>query len=98
LVGKCIERKKLVIESFKSAEDFREKMINSYNYTVNEMKDRSPERRSYLCYPLIDSNSAVKGVIFFDAVKPNVFSANEDKHENQLIRKVARKIYDIYFD
>jgi hypothetical protein len=96
LVSKCIEKKKLVIESFSSDEEYRMKMVTEYNYTKVELQDRSADRRSYLCYPLVNNHTnIVMGVIYLDATKPNVYSDDPTLADNLIIKEVASSIYDI---
>ena len=95
LVGVCIEKKKLVVESFNSDEEFKNKMITKYNYSASEIQEISPERKSYLCYPILN-DTIVEGILFFDSVQPNVFNNNADDYKNKLIQKVSRAIQDAF--
>lgn len=97
LVGKCIEKKRLVVESFDSDEEFKEKMIRKYNYSADEIKEISPERKSYLCYPILN-DTVVEGILFFDSVQPNTFNNNKNDYKNKLIQKVSRAIQDAFSD
>jgi len=67
------------VENFDTEEEYREKMFNKYGYTEEEMKKRTRDRRSYLCYPILsDDNDKVIGILYFDSNISNTFRLNED--------------------
>jgi hypothetical protein len=62
------------VENFASDEENRRRMIAEYNYSLSELGDRRADRRSYACYPLLDKNHKVLGLIYFDSNVPGTFT------------------------
>jgi hypothetical protein len=75
IIGKCYREKEIEIVNFSSAEDFRERMMKDFGYTEDEIKKRTPDRRSYYCYPFFDERKMnVIGLAYFDSSQYNVFT------------------------
>ena len=47
-------------------------MVDDYNYTSEQMRERTTDRRSYLCMPIMD-NEKVAALFYLDARTVNAF-------------------------
>src|SRR5205807_8865171 len=66
IIGKVYSLKAPRVENFASDAEYRTRMVSEYNYTISEVMERTADRRSYLCYPIVDENHNVLGLIYFD--------------------------------
>jgi hypothetical protein len=72
IIGKVYSIKAPRVENFASDEEYRRRMVAEYNYTVADVMERTADRRSYLCYPILDENHAVLGLLYLDSDKPTL--------------------------
>lgn len=77
IIGQTFVSKGWSVENFENDAEYRTQMVQKYNYTTEQLKERRADRRSYFCYSLVDENHKVLGLIFFDASKPNTFMLDE---------------------
>jgi GAF domain-containing protein len=86
IIGKVYSIKAPRVENFASDEEYRTRMVNEYNYTITEMMERAVDRRSYACYPVIDENHKVLGLLFFDSDQTNTFTMEQTNARWRAIR------------
>jgi len=81
IIGKAYRQKGPQVENFASDTDYRRRMVKEYGYTEQEMRKRTADRRSYLCYPIVrDDCDEVIALLYFDSDTPGTFSLDgEDK-------------------
>ena len=94
IIGKAFVDKSLLVENFKSDEEFRTKMVLEYKYTTEELQHRKADRRSYLCYPIVDENHRVLGLVYFDSSRPYTFTADIDHPKMEMITQACEAIKD----
>jgi hypothetical protein len=92
IVGRSMELKEKLIENFENDEEFRTKMTEKYGYTPEEVGERTADRRSYFCYPILDENHRVLGLIYFDSSHPNIFTLDSTDSKMQIIEKACETI------
>lgn len=92
IIGKVYCVKEPLVENFASDEEYRRRMVLEYNYTASEVMQRRADRRSYLCYPIIDENHKVLGLLYFDSDKPGTFTLDEANPGWQAIRAAGKVI------
>lgn len=79
IIGLVYQRKGPRAEHFQNDEEYRDRMVQEYNYTVTEMGERRPDRRSYLAYPIVEGGTErVLGVFYFDSNVPNTFMMDDN--------------------
>ncbi len=92
IIGKSYSHKMTFVENFSIDDEYRNKMKSDYGYSEDEIKQRTTDRRSYLCLPFIDdSNHKVIGLVYFDSSKPGFFQSIEDT-KVQEIRTMLRLV------
>ncbi|MBA7633145.1 hypothetical protein ES703_40707 [subsurface metagenome] len=94
IIGKAFVEKGPLVENFQSDQEFRNKMVLEYKYSTEELQHRKADRKSYLCYPIVDENHKVLGVIYFDSPNPNTFTLNKDDTKVQMIIQACEAIKD----
>lgn len=72
ILWKSYEAKAERTEAFHSDEEFRTKMTTEYNYSTAEMVERTRDRRSYFCAPIVEGDE-VLGLLYLDARETEVF-------------------------
>lgn len=92
IIGKTFVKKRWSVENFENDAEYRTQMIQEYNYTTQELKERRADRRSYFCYSLVDENHKVLGLIYFDASKPNTFIPDETDPKMKMIISACEAI------
>ena len=85
IIGKNYKDGKPKVENFKNEVEYLEKMVKKYGYTVEEANRISDDRRSYLCYPIVDEKGTVLGLMYFDSDKYGCYS---DDDNNEVIKMV----------
>ena len=78
IIGEAYSMKRALIANFRDDEDFRQQMLSKYKYSEKELGLRRADRRSYLCYSLVDEVNKVIGLIYFDSNKPETFKSLTD--------------------
>ncbi len=86
IIAKAFQEKTPLVENFDGSHDFQKRMVTQYNYSTSELGHRTPDRRSYICYPVIDENHYVMGMIYCDSSVPHTFEL--DGGGNQKISKM----------
>jgi hypothetical protein len=94
ITGKSFDEKRPLADNFESDDDFRKKMVLRYNYTTEELKLRKADRKSYFCYPILDENHRVLGVIYFDSSHPNTFTLDSTIPRMKMIMRACDAIRD----
>lgn len=94
IIGKAFVEKSPLVENFKSDEEFRTKMVMEYKFTAEELQHRKADRRSYLCYPIVDENHRVLGLVYFDSSHPYTFTSDKDDPKMEMIRQACEAIKD----
>ncbi len=74
IIGKAYFVKGPRVENFASDEEYRQRMVSEYNYSTAELMKRTVDRRSYACYPLLDENHDVLGLIYLDSDTEGTFT------------------------
>ena len=75
IIWKAHEAKARREESFKDDDEYRQQMVSEYSYTEEEMRERTADRRSYVCVPLVESDK-VLGLLYLDSSDPNGLPPN----------------------
>jgi hypothetical protein len=92
IIGKAYSIKAPRVENFASDEQYRSRMVTEYNYTIAEVMERTADRRSYICYPVVDENHKVLGLLYFDSDQPNTFTMEQTNPRWQAIRDAGEVI------
>ena len=62
-------------EFFDSQTDFIAHMLSNWNFTEFQAKKLTPDRKSYLCFPIIDNQKReLLGILYFDSCKTMAFN------------------------
>lgn len=94
ITGKAFDEKRPLADNFESDEDFRKQMVLRYNYATEELKLRKADRKSYFCYPILDENHRVLGVMYFDSSHPNTFTLDSTIARMKMIMRACDAIRD----
>ncbi len=92
IIGKAFTHKTPLIENFISDEEYRQKMISEYKYTEDELMERKADRKSYFCYPLVDENHKVIGLIYLDSSRFNTFRLDNGDSRTETIVEACENI------
>lgn len=92
IIGKVYSNKAPRVENFTSDGEYRQCMVADYNYTIAELMERTADRRSYLCYPIVAENHDVLGLIYLDSDTPNTFTMDTTNPRWKAIRDAAEVI------
>jgi hypothetical protein len=92
IIGKAYSTKAPRVENFSSDREYRERMVNEYNYTIAEVMERTADRRSYICYPVLEEKHNVLGLIYLDSDRPNTFTIDANNPRWQAIRDAGEVI------
>jgi len=85
IIGEAFRQKRFLVENFEDDDEYRRQMKLKYNYTADEVRQRSADRRSYFCYPVMDERHRVLGLIYFDSRMFGTF-----EHEQPLTNFMVR--------
>lgn len=94
IIGKTFVEKQPLVENFESDEEYRERMATKYNYTTEELQQRKSDRKSYFCYPILDENHRVLGLIYLDSSHLNTFTFDDNNPKMEIIMKACEAIRD----
>jgi GAF domain-containing protein len=86
IIGRTYETKGPRVENFFSDQEYRERMVSEYNYTTTELMQRTADRRSYMCYPIVDENHTVLGLLYLDSDQANTFTMEDTNPRWRAIR------------
>lgn len=78
IIGRAYNRKMPQVESFHDSKEYYSKMVGEYNYTKSQTEKRTQDRRSYLCYPVMNEKNIVLGLLYFDSNMSEAFSLNDN--------------------
>lgn len=92
IIGKTFETKAPRVENFSSDAEYRTRMVSEYNYTVSELGHRTADRRSYLCYPILDESHVILGLIYFDSDRCGLFTIDDLNPRWAMIRRASEVI------
>lgn len=92
IIGKVYCNKGPRVENFSSDQEYRERMMSEYNYKESELKERAADRRSYMCYPIVDENHDVLGLLFLDSNESGTFTLDETNPAWRTIRAAGEVI------
>lgn len=92
IIGKTFQTKGPRVENFRNDAEYRSKMLQDYNYTASELGERTADRRSYLCYPILDENHVVLGLIYFDSRQCGLFTMDDSNPRWVMIRDASEVI------
>ena len=81
-----------LVENFENDEEYRQKMISEYKYLEEELMERKADRKSYFCYPLVDENHKVIGLIYLDSSRFNAFRLDNDDSRTTTIVEACENI------
>lgn len=95
IIGKSFIEKRVLVENFNNDKEYRKQMIHKYNYTKEDLKKRTADRRSYFCYPVLDENHKVHGLIYLDSSRPNTFTLDHNDSRTKNIIQICEAIRDI---
>lgn len=73
IIGKAFREKRLCVESFEDDKDYRTQMVLKYRYSETELAQRSADRRSYFCFPLVDESHKVLALVYLDSDERRLF-------------------------
>ena len=74
IIAKTYTAKGPRIENFENDQEYRHRMVQEYNYSEDELRDITSDRRSYACCPIVDENHTVLGLIYIDANVSGTFT------------------------
>lgn len=94
IIGKAFVEKRPLVENFESDEEFREQMVQKYNYATEELQQRTADRKSYFCHPILDENHRVLGLIYLDSSHPKTFVDDPNNRKMQMITRACEAIKD----
>ena len=80
IIGKNYKDGKPKAENFKDENEYQTQMVNKYGYTFEEANKLTNDRKSYLCYPIVDEKGTVLGLMYFDSDQYGSYSV-DDTHE-----------------
>jgi hypothetical protein len=86
IIGKVYKIKAPRVENFPSDREYRTRMVAEYNYTATEVMERTADRRSYVCYPVLDENHTVLGLLYLDSDRPGTFTMDDSNPRWRVIR------------
>lgn len=92
IIGTTYNSKGPRVENFSSDDEYRERMMAEYNYTAAELMHRTADRRSYMCYPVVDENHVVLGLLYLDSDKPNTFTLDDTNPRWRAVRDAGEII------
>lgn len=93
IIGLTYQEKSANVENFTSDEEYREQMVARYHYTPHELASRTADRKSYLCYPILDDTShIVLGLLYFDSGRTGTFAIDEGDTKWKMIETAATVI------
>lgn len=92
IIGKTLQAKGPRVENFQNDAEYRSKMLQDYDYTASELGVRTADRRSYLCYPILDENHVVLGLIYFDSHQCGLFTIDESNPRWVMIGRASEVI------
>ncbi len=74
----------VIKEQFSKSTNFIDHMMNYWNFTEFQAERLTPDRKSYLCLPMVDNkNRELLGILYFDSRKTRTF-------DNKFVRRVER--------
>lgn len=94
IIGVVFGLKDTRVENFATNAEYQQRMLDTYNYSAEELGRITADRRSYLCIPLTDENLSVLGLIYFDAAIENTFQLNPPNSLTQSIISTSAVIRD----
>jgi GAF domain-containing protein len=77
IIGRCLRAEQKVWVNFRTAQEYRHRMVEEFGYTAEEASRHTTTARSYLAYPLTDEDELV-GVLYFFSTEPQVFPLAAD--------------------
>lgn len=80
IVGRCLRLERMVWVNFRSAEEYRTRMVEEFGFSHAEVEQHTGTARSYLAYPL-QTESTTLGVLYFFSTEPQVFPHAADPAE-----------------
>jgi len=89
IIAKAYEHKAPKVENFRDDADYHKRMMEEYNYTPSELRQRTADRRSYLCIPLVDENHQVLGLVYLDSNTAGTFPRDDDNPRRRIVRAAA---------
>jgi hypothetical protein len=92
IIGTTYNSKGPRVENFSSDHEYRERMMAEYNYTAAELMHRTADRRSYMCYPVVDENHVVLGLLYLDSDQPNTFTMDDANPRWRAVRDAGEII------
>lgn len=92
IIGKVYSVKAPRVENFASDAEYRDRMVVEYGYTATELMQRTADRRSYICYPIVEENHKVLGLVYLDSDTPGTFTMEEANPRWQAIRHAGEVI------
>lgn len=88
IIGKAYQQKESFVVNFVDDQEYSQWMVSDYGYTHDEVKQRTTDRRSYFCHPLIDEEHKVLGLVYFDSSTYNKFPNTTNQQMRDLIIKL----------
>ena len=88
IIGKAYQDKMSFVVNFANGGEYSLKMVSDYGYTADEVRQRTTDRRSYFCHPLVDENNKVLGLVYFDSSTPNRFPDTTSAEMRNLMIKL----------
>lgn len=93
IIGRVYLKGGTRVENFDSHDDYRTRMVNEYGYNSREMEERTADRRSYLCVPVLEgASNRVVGLLYFDSKIHNTFSLDENNEIWSTIQSAVESI------
>lgn len=90
VIGRCFRSREVEIANFTSQDDYRNRMIQDFGYTREEVSSHTTAARSYLAYPLISRGNFI-GVLYMFSTEQQVFPHASDKQElAQIANNIVR--------
>lgn len=93
IIGRTFREKGPAVENFANAQEYRDRMVEQYNYTVEEMGERQTDRRSYFCSPMVEGGTErVLGLLYFDSRVPQTFEMDPPNEIVEMIQSAAEAV------
>jgi hypothetical protein len=94
IIGRCVRSSQLETVSFASEQEFRQRMVEEFGFTRDEMLTRTQDARSYLAKPL-KSGARLLGVLYLYSTEPQVFPRAIDEGRLEYVAQNIVRILQV---
>ncbi|MBI5945350.1 MAG: hypothetical protein HY864_13355 [Chloroflexi bacterium] len=89
---KCVSGDEPTVEreTLSNHKDFKNYMINNWNFSEFQAEHLTSDRKSYLCLPIVNKEkSELLGIVYFDSTHPTVFNDDFVKKTEKYLPRFA---------